>query len=182
MKEIIADKLLAYELGGGDLGTEHRFSGFAAHIGDKPIAASFSALFDKEDENAKIKLYDRFSVWVVPHRLSIIRRKGLSEPISVGLEMEYRNGQKTCSILGLFASFEFTTVGGITGSFAANADVGGNLSIAGGNDKTLGEKEIGSLKVGLQTTGGVNLRLSCQVFTPKGDGGRGRKLTLRVAV
>jgi hypothetical protein len=37
MKEISADNLLSYELGGGDLGTEHKFSGFAAHIGDKPI-------------------------------------------------------------------------------------------------------------------------------------------------
>ena len=49
MKEISADNLLSYELGGGDLGTEHKFSGFAAHIGDKPIGVSFADLFGSED-------------------------------------------------------------------------------------------------------------------------------------
>jgi len=168
MKEIEADKLIAYELGGGDLGTEHRFSGFAAHIADKPVGVSFVDLFEGQDQKSKPKFYDRFAVWIVPHRLSIIRRKGLSEPISVGLEIEYQNGSKTCSILGLFPSFEFKTVGGITGNFAANADLGGNLSLAAGGDEKLpGEKELGTLKVGFQTSGGLNLRLSCQVFTPK---------------
>jgi hypothetical protein len=167
MTEIHADKLLSYELAGGDLGEEHRFSGFAAHIADRPLGVSFAALFGNEGQTNKTKLYERFSVWVVPHRLSLIRRKGLSEPVSVGLEIEYQNGQKKCSVLGLFPSFEFTNVGGISGAFAAHADLGGNLSVAGIAGPSVGEKEIGSLRVALETTGGVNLRLSCQVFTPK---------------
>jgi hypothetical protein len=167
MKEISADRLLSYELGGGDLGTEHKFSGFAAHIGDKPIGLAFADLFRSEDQKTNVPFYNRFAVWIVPHRLSIIRRKGLSEPVSVGLEIEYQNGQKTCSILGLFPSFEFRTVGGIDGSFAANADLGGNLSIAEHVGTGIAEHEFGRLKVGLQTKDSLSLRLSCHVFTPK---------------
>jgi len=167
MKEILADKLLAYELGGGDLGTEHNFSGFAAHIADKPVGVSFGDLFGADNEKAKLQFYNRFAIWIVPHRLSIIRRKGLSEPVSVGLEVEYLNGQRTVSILGLFPSFEFRTVGGIGGSFAANADLGGNLSIAKQGGTPVTGEELGKLKVGLETKGGLSLTLSCQVFTPK---------------
>jgi hypothetical protein len=167
MREIDIDKLLAYELREGDLGTEHSFSGFAARIGDRPIAESLAKLISGDD-GPSLNFYKRFSIWIIPHRLSIIRRKGLSEPISVGIEIEYLNGQKTCSVLGLFPSFEFQTVGKIGATFTANADLGGNLTAAQAADESIiSEKHLGQLSVGLRASGDLGLKLSCNVFTPK---------------
>jgi hypothetical protein len=166
MKEIEIDKLLAYELAEGDLGTEHSFKGFAARIAENPLADSFEELASPERMES-VRFYKRFSIWIVPHRLSIVRRKGFSEPVSVGIEVEYLNGPKTCSIISLFPSFEFYTVGNVGVSFSADADLGGNLKVAKGDGLSGSEKNLGQLSVGIGAAGNVGLSLSCKVFTPK---------------
>lgn len=167
MKEVEIEQLLAYELGDGDLGTEHEFKGFSAQIADKPVGHSLLSLAGKDKDEPVPPFYKRFSIWAVPHRLSIIRRKGLSEPISVGVEVEYQTGGKTCSIVGLFPSFEFCAVGTIGGTFSANADLGGNLTVSESLPEETGQKKLGQLTVGLQTKGNVGLTLQCQIITPK---------------
>lgn len=171
MSEAQIDQLLSYELAGGDYGTEHVFSGFAAQLGDKPLAHSLAEAASSSQDQNTLEFYKRFSVCIVPHRLALIRRKGLSEPISVGLEVEYTNGDKTCSVVGLFPSAEFRVVGGIESEFSANCDFGGNMSTDSG-EATTGDSQttvipIGTLSVGLRSKINTSLNIRCKVSTPK---------------
>jgi hypothetical protein len=168
MSEIPIDELLSYEIAEGDLGEEHNFSGFSGRISDQPVGTSLATLLGPEALKPNGRFYERFSVWLVPHRISIVRRKGLSEPVSVGIEVEYLNGDRTCSIIGLFPSYEFKTVGELGTSFAADADLGGNLSIARDvSADGISAPNLGQLSIGLRSKGNVGLKLSCRVFTPK---------------
>jgi hypothetical protein len=167
MKNVKLNQLLAYELSGGDFGTQHEFRGFVAQMADKPLAYSFAELADTEGSSGREEFYRRFTVCLVPHRLALLRRKGLSEPISVGMEIEYLNGQKTCSVLGLFPSFEFRTVGGVGAEFSANANLGGNLALPDGSSSSDTATQIGQLSVGVRSKGEISLNLKCRVVTPK---------------
>lgn len=171
MSDLEIDQLLSYELAGGDYGTEHVFSGFAAQLADHPLAYSLAEIASASSDQATLDFYKRFSVCIVPHRLALIRRKGLSEPISVGLEIEYLNGNKTCSVVGLFPSPEFRVIGGIDSEFSANTDFGGNMTAGnatnGSEDSPLPTMPMGSLRVGAKGTISTSLNIRCKVQTPK---------------
>lgn len=169
MSDVEIDQLLSYELAGGDYGAEHVFSGFAAQLADQPLAHSLAEIAIASSDEATVDFYKRFAVCIVPHRLALMRRKGLSEPISVGLEIEYLNGTRTCSVVGLFPSPEFQVVGGLETEFAASCDFGGNMSTLSEADTVLGASvmPVGSLRLTTQTKLKSFLNVRCKVQTPK---------------
>src|SRR5258708_212157 len=86
--------------------------GFFAETPDQPFGFSLRRIFSEFDpnlvaeiENEKSKLhylYRRFDLWLVPHGVSIVRRTGRSEPISVGVEVKYKvETGRTCSVRAL---------------------------------------------------------------------------------
>src|SRR5689334_12035673 len=116
--------------GGGDLGTPFEEGGFAAEVADQPIGYSVRELFRGLNRPVPegIALYKRFDTWIVPHRLSIIRRRGFAEPTSVGLEVQYENQNRTCSIVSLIPSFQFAEHGKLSAKFQGEFSATGDAS------------------------------------------------------
>src|SRR5664280_2194783 len=170
-QDIELDRTLSYELNSGHLGGEVEGPGFVARVADGPIATSLPETLTAAGKAIPktLSLYERFGVWIVPHRLAIIRRKGLAEPVAVGVQIQYVV-DGTCSILGLFPSFEYRVVGEIGGNFhaelGASGEIGAALSpdVAGVDSSSVGAN-LGSLKVGIRTGATIGLDLSCSVST-----------------
>jgi hypothetical protein len=112
-----------------DLGTEVEEAGFFAQAARQPIAFSVRSLFRRlgRPQAEAIKLYRRFELWLIPHRVSITRRQGLAEPTSIGIEVNYQDEGMTCSIISLFPSFQFVE----HGSIGASASFSGRMSATG---------------------------------------------------
>lgn len=126
---------------------------FSVTIADKPIGLSVAALSTRLDTPVppEVDLYERFSVWLIPNRVSIIRRSGMSEVTAVGIECEYLNGTKTCSIVSLLPAPQFIVWGKADGEIHCE----GNLSFAG---ETL--PATGDLGVARISEAGINFGVS----------------------
>ena len=142
---------------------------FSVTIADKPIALSVAALSERLEKPIppEVDLHKRFAVWLVPNRVSIIRRSGSSEVTSVGMECEYLNGDKTCSIVSLLPAPQFIVWGTADGSFHC----AGNLSFAGETlpvSGDVGAIAINEAGIGFGTTGSAKLSasFSLNVVTP----------------
>ncbi len=154
-----------------DFGTTIDDKCFFAQIGSQPIGVSISRLFAELHRPVpdEIKLYQRFEAWLIPHRVSIIRRNGNQEPTSVGLEVEYDAKGKTCSIVSLLPSFTFIERGHTSGQF----HVTGSISATGEMklphsiiDTEILKFKKGGLDLGVSAGSEVGLNFSAKVVTP----------------
>lgn len=80
---------------------------FIARLHDRPIALSLMAMFANRKTAPNAKLYERFDLWLVPHRFSILRRSGSSTIVKAGCEAIYDSGESTLSIVSLMPTTEY---------------------------------------------------------------------------
>src|SRR5437867_1652387 len=62
---------------------------FRARIHESPIAFSIKDLINRAKKKTTAKLYERFDLWLVPHRFSINRISGSSKIVRAGCEVQY---------------------------------------------------------------------------------------------
>jgi len=153
-----------------DLGSEIDDGGFYARAADRPIAYSVSALFERLGNPVpdSTKLYERFELWLVPHRVSIIRRSGYAEATSVGIEVSYKNDGRTCSIVSLFPSFEYIEHGSVDLNVQARMSATGEIEPVLDLPATalLGTKVKCGASLQTSVGSGLSLRLAASVSTP----------------
>jgi hypothetical protein len=175
MPDLPINEALTPELENLDFGEgEVDEGGFYARAADRPIGVRLGAIQDRlgaaMPERLASWLEDNFEVWLVPHRVSVIRRAGLAEPVSVGIEVEYLTADRTCSVVALVPAFEFVAHGGVNVGFA----VAGRLSPAG--ESVPGDPQftldaprlrLGQLELGLSADLQVGFRYAASVSTPR---------------
>lgn len=158
-----------------DLGAEIEDGGFYARSADSPIAYSVRALFKKLGKEVPdgVALYNRFELWLVPHRVSIIRRSGLAEPTAVGIEVSYENDGRTCSIVSLFPSFQFIEHGRVSVHFKADMSATGEITPGAAASPDLSDNSDNAgfvakcgASLNASTGAGLSLRLASSVVTP----------------
>lgn len=142
---------------------------FVVTIADKPIGLSVAALSERLGRPVppEVDLYQRFAVWLVPNRVSVIRRSGIAEVTSVGIECEYLNGNKTCSIVSLLPAPQFIVWGKADG----NIHCAGSLSFAGETLPAAGELGVvrineAGIGFGISGAAKVSASFSVNVVTP----------------
>jgi hypothetical protein len=150
-----------------DYGTAVDAAGFLASIADAPVGLSLASVFAQlgEEIPPAVDLYRRFSVWLIPIRVGIIRRRGKAEVTSVGVECEFHNEGRTCCVVALFPTAQFVVWGGAKGEMQFSA----NLSMAG---ELLPGREIAhaaglpSFSIAQRGDVGVAAAFSMNVITP----------------
>jgi hypothetical protein len=108
LRERVADNL---EAGGPHLGGPadklEQQEEFTARLHDRPIALSLKGMFTSKKNPPTAKLYERFDLWLVPHRFSIMRRSGSSTIVKAGCEVAYNSDVETLSIVSLIPTTEY---------------------------------------------------------------------------
>ncbi|HYI12346.1 MAG TPA: hypothetical protein VEK57_25050 [Thermoanaerobaculia bacterium] len=142
---------------------------FTVAIADKPIALAVAALSQRlgREIPAEVDLYQRFAVWLVPNRVSIIRRSGSAEVTSVGVECEYVNGEKTCSVVSLLPAPQFIVWGEAHGGFRCQGDLSfaGETLPVGGQLGAVNFREAG-IGFGISSSAKLSAYFSLNVITP----------------
>ena len=152
------------------LGDDEERDEFIVRCAKEPIGLRLRYVFEQlgKPVPADFALYKGFDVWLIPHRVSILRRKGLAEPVSVGISVEYVHGEKTCSIVSLIPEQQFIR----RGQLATEFGIKGRLSVSGEAEPSqdtanLGsQKPAGALQFGLTAGGEVGFQLSASVCSP----------------
>jgi hypothetical protein len=170
MYEIEIDHVLTEELERPqDLGTEIDTGSFYAAIGDQPIAYPLRTVYQSlGKEIPPLELYKAYELWVVPHRVSIIRRRGVAEVTAVGIEVKYETSGKTCCVKSLLPSYKFVE----RGSLAMNVAIGGNgeanpsvglpaFGLAGAS-----LAQLGDLSIHAKVEGELKVQFHAVVATP----------------
>ena len=171
-EKILIDQALAELLEGEVvLGGELEDQKFSARPGDQPIAFKLRDVFKKLKVPVpnELALYDMFEVWLVPHRVSIIRKPGnKAEVTSVGMEIEYAHNKTTCSVISLIPSPKFITHGrvGVQGLFQGKVSASGDFSPASEELQFKAEEKVGKLSLGVLTSGEVGFSFKAEVITP----------------
>lgn len=152
--------------------------GFYAEANDQPLAVRFRAVQTALGAEAPPKLTqwleDSYDLWLIPHRLSVIRRAGAAEVVSVGVEVEYLQPdpalRRTCSVVSLLPSFEYIVHGEVGGGVtaagrftAAGEAMPGVPSFKGGTPVT----SAGQLELGLTSDLQVGFRFNATASTPR---------------
>jgi hypothetical protein len=161
---------------------------FVIRLAEQPVAAPLDRVFASMGKAIppEVDIYQRFKIWLVPHRLSILRRRGSAEITAIGLECEYTKASEIIGVIGLIPSAQFVTHGSIGGNFTCSG-----AFTFGGEPKPVTEKqpgtensltpdipvvETGSLKFGLAADAHVAASFNVTVATPYisavGIGGR----------
>ena len=98
---------------------------FQAHFSDAPIALELDKVYGAAGLAipATLKLYDRFKIWMVPHHFGLIRKRGAAEPVSVSIRVRYITEGGTCSIISMFPSSEYVTLGGVSANVITKAEI-----------------------------------------------------------
>lgn len=170
-QELVINEALTPELESEPvLGGEVDDAAFCARPGNQPIAFKLRDVLQKlrQPLTPRITLYEMFEVWLVPHRVSIIRRRGNAEPISVGIQIEYLHEDTTCSVIALIPSPQFIHHGriGVQGLFQGKVSTAGEASPTPADLQFKTEKELGKLSVGVTASGEVGFRFKADVVTP----------------
>jgi hypothetical protein len=151
-----------------DFGTAIDAGGFSATIADTPVGLSLAEVFANVSGALPeaADLYKRFAVWLVPVRVGIVRRSGLAEVTSVGIECEFLNGKKTCCVVALMPTPQYVAWGKVGGNlkFAASLSVTGDLGTPNGG--TTDVPALPSLSLVQQAGVGVMAQFSVNVLTP----------------
>ena len=163
--------------GEGDLGTVLEERGFVVRLPDTSICHRLSQVFSDFGVGLEkyVKLYDQFEVWLVPHSVSLTRRTGMAEPVSVGMMIEYLiDDDTTCCVVGLIPTPQFVEHGRFGFSFKGLATGSGELSSPAGDaiqgngiDSSKSLPLGGSLKMALTSGASIGLTMDCQVATPR---------------
>jgi hypothetical protein len=170
MTEIALNRVLSEELeSDADLGTEQDSVDFAAQIGDQPIGLRLRSVFEQLEKPVPpaLALYRMFEVWLIPHRFSLIRRKGLAEPTSIGLEIQYEHDDTTCSVVSLIPTPIMRRYGQVSVGFNFTGSVSTTGEFAPTLEGTLNPVlNVGSLGFGVKADGGVGFEYSATVALP----------------
>ena len=173
--EIPICKVVAPELESlPDLGSITEEEGFSVKIATAPICHSLGDIFAALEKPipADLRLYDRFKLWFVPHRLGVLRRKGLAEPVSVGIEVEYLTADGTCSVVSLLPSPEFIRYGsiGATTEMAGSVEASGACNPGENTGEVLSAetatKAFAGLRFCAKSGGSIAVTFSAEVVTP----------------
>ncbi len=169
MTEIPLNNVLSEELeSDADLGTEQDSVDFAADIGDQPIGLRLRSVFEQLEKPVppELALYRMFEVWLIPHRFSLIRRRGLAEPTSIGLEIKYDHDDTTCSVIALIPNPVMRRYGEVSVGF----NFTGSVSTTGEFAPALASLEpvlnVGSLGFGVKADGGVGFEYRATIALP----------------
>jgi hypothetical protein len=97
-------------LGPADPEKDASAGNFAAQIHDAPIPISLKSILDKAAKAPDNDLYQRYDLWLVPHRFSIFKKDGSGQVSSIGCEVEYLDSEGGArSIVSIFPNAEFVT-------------------------------------------------------------------------
>lgn len=102
---------------------------FLAKIHDAPVALGLRDVFKGKSAETAAALYDRFDLWVVPHRFSLFRKEGRSAIVKIGCEVQYLSKNTTLSVVSMFPTVEFIRV--LNGGLQADLRVGLSLDAFG---------------------------------------------------
>jgi hypothetical protein len=172
--DIPLGRVLTPELEGlPDLGSSEEAEGCVARAAAAPICHDLRDVFNSlgQEFPQHLRLYDRFRLWLVPSRLAIIRKSGFSEPVSVGLEVDYDSDGQTCSVVALLPSPEFVIHGSVNldSRIAGSLDASGQLSPLPASDELRPEAAVkGTMMAGLEmkASAGLGLKFEATVVTP----------------
>lgn len=140
--------------------------GFVAHIAEQPVGFRLSAVFAAKGIPLPQEwtIYGgKYELWLVPHRVSVVRRHGLSELTSLGMQIRYLADSGPCSVVSLFPEAQFVERGRLT--FRVASDAQGSLSVLG---KANNLESIGgaSLKIGVEASLGSALAFELAIVSP----------------
>lgn len=174
MSDLPINKALTAQLDNLDFGEEEIDArGIYARPADRPIGVRLRTLQDRLGATVPQQLAswldDNFEVWLVPHRVSVIRRTGSAEPVSIGIEVEYLNGERTCSVLSLLPSFDFVVHGGVNIGLTAAGRLSPEGEFIPGDPQLKPDTprlRMGQLELGLSTDLRVGFRYRATVSTP----------------
>lgn len=159
----------------GRVEVKNWFSNIVAEVADSPIALSLSKLYenvDISDQNI-LKLYERYNIWLIPNRVKISKRGGITEPVSLGVEVEYRNDELelnrgvTCSVVSLIPSPQYSTIGGV--GFELGGEIGHSGEVNLNSDDFEPAKLLlnaGMLKIGTHSNVHAHLKFKFEVTVP----------------
>jgi hypothetical protein len=139
---------------------------FVASIADEVVAISLPRMFEKRGVAipAEYALYGKsYDLWLVPHRVGILRKAGLREVTSVVVEARFETERKTCAIVSLLPQSKFVRVGGL--SFEACVDINGRSSTP---SSSVAMEPIPGMGLSAGIVAGVNASLAFEaaVLTP----------------
>lgn len=175
MQEIPIYREVAPEVGDcGLFGGETREGGFYARLPDQTVGVSLRRIFRENCEGAFAGLvaqapaplpdvYQQFELWLIPHCVSIVRRQGLAELTSVGLEIDHLHEGTTCNVRGLLPSFQYVVQDYVRGRLLAN----GELRTAPEAALPGPGYEYSGIRFGLQRKGSLELQFQAPVPTPQ---------------
>ncbi|RYD84558.1 MAG: hypothetical protein EOP84_05165 [Verrucomicrobiaceae bacterium] len=165
MKRIFLDKELNLELDGEvtyGSSSEYAYEGsnFYVDIADAPIPVHLTSLIAKHDLGTLPDVYFDHDLWLVPHRVAIHRRQGLWEVTEVGMEVNFKTGGRTLSIVSLFPGPKTLTIGsaGINLETDINAKVDWKHS--------LDDPMLSSLKLGVAAGGRLAMAANATISIP----------------
>src|SRR5262249_8285298 len=115
-----------------------------------------------------LELYKAYELWVVPHRVSIIRRRGVAEVTAVGIEVKYDTDGTTCCVQSLFPSYRFVERGGVAmrGSVGASGAANPSIPLAAPEPTTPPIVQLGDLSIHAKLEGEVAFQFRAKVATP----------------
>jgi hypothetical protein len=140
--------------------------GFGVEIADRPMAFRLESVCRARGVPMPegFALYAKsFDLWLVPHRVSVVRRNGLSEITSLGIAVRYLVEEDPCVVVSLLPEARFVDAGRLT--FAASTDLHGNLSAVETIDN-LGPVAEGMLRVGVEASLGASLAFELTLVSP----------------
>jgi hypothetical protein len=144
--------------------------GFTARVADQPIGYRLRDVFEKLKLDATLPLYDSFEVWLIPHRISIMRRSGLAEPVSVGIIIEYLIDGDTCSVASLIPSFNYTVLGTVGAEFKMHgifSAAGETMPVNDSPPKLAGNLRLGQLSLGVSGAAQLGFEFHANIAIPK---------------
>lgn len=164
-------------LGSPDWSVKNPVASLRAYIADEPIAYSLKEMHKVLDQPIprSLDFYRGYDVWLIPTRFSVKKDGGISEPASLGVEIEFRNDNRdvnlnpgmTRSVVALLPEAKFLRRGFLTGALNGVFSPTGEVSL---NTKSFAPTESlplsADLTVGLSTDVKVGLNFSYQVHTP----------------
>jgi len=157
-----------------DLGGTAEEAGFVVRVAGSPICHQVPDIFGGLGIPipSDFRLYERFRLWLVPHRVALLRRRGLAEPVSVGIEVEYMSERGTCSVVSLIPAPQFVHHGDLSfnGSITGSMAVTGEATPWQNSDAELRADPESGVIAGLgfnaKGRGGISLAFSASVVTP----------------